>query len=321
MAWYSGDMEASQIKCGYCSWLLAYHCKNILEHECFKEYNENVHALNIDENNVATIVNKFDEDDLLSQDTDCNELSSQSLNTDFDERLITAVLDRPPLYDHRLNVKERSKLKKAALWEEVRNAINSNISTKELQKKWKYHRDCYIRARKKGKQYVPSGSSAASTDVRSTYRFFDLMRPLDDTFQTTSTISTLIKSTPEKISVKEKEKRSKDLSDCSDVESEICSEPSTSFQNFDNTSSLTSTSTSSAKKQRRINHKGDQSQQLQSALLDIIKMPITEVDPVDGFLKTLGETLHRLSYKKRVMMQIEFLKMATAAEFENNEEI
>lgn len=61
-------------------------------------------------------MNRYDEDGLLS---------SESCNTDLDERLIMAVIDRPPLYDHRLNVKDRSKAKKAALWEEIKNTIDS----------------------------------------------------------------------------------------------------------------------------------------------------------------------------------------------------
>jgi hypothetical protein len=59
------------------------------------------------------------------------------------------------------------------------------MSIKKLQNKWKYHRDCYMRAKKKIKQYVPSGSSASSANLKSSYRFFEIMRPLDDTFQTT----------------------------------------------------------------------------------------------------------------------------------------
>lgn len=47
----------------------------------------------------------------------------QRVNTDFDECLIMEVINRPSLYDFRLNIKERSKLKKSALWEEVRNTI------------------------------------------------------------------------------------------------------------------------------------------------------------------------------------------------------
>lgn len=59
-------------------------------------------------------MNRYEETELFQND-----------NTDFDERFIMAVLDRPPLYNHRLNVKERSKVKKAALWEEVKNIIDS----------------------------------------------------------------------------------------------------------------------------------------------------------------------------------------------------
>ncbi|KYN04955.1 hypothetical protein ALC62_04165, partial [Cyphomyrmex costatus] len=103
---------------------------------------------------------------------------------EFDECLIMAVMNRPSLYDHWLNIKQRSKLKKSALWEEIKNTINSII--KDLQKRSKYHRDCYIRARKKMKEYVPSGSDVSSANFKSTYRFFDLMRPLDDTLQTKS---------------------------------------------------------------------------------------------------------------------------------------
>jgi len=65
--------------------------------------------------NFFVIVNRLDE----------NELSFNSCNEDLDECLIMAVIDRPPLYDHRLNVKERSKTKKAVLWEEIKNTINS----------------------------------------------------------------------------------------------------------------------------------------------------------------------------------------------------
>lgn len=62
-------------------------------------------------NQTLFTVNRFDKDGFDS-------------NIDLDERLIMAVIDRPPLYDYRLNIKERSKAKGAALWEEVKNTIN-----------------------------------------------------------------------------------------------------------------------------------------------------------------------------------------------------
>jgi len=52
---------------------------------------------------------------------------SQNFNTDFDENLIMAVMERPALYNHKLNLKERSKLKKSALWEEIKNTLGGKI--------------------------------------------------------------------------------------------------------------------------------------------------------------------------------------------------
>ncbi|XP_018358653.1 PREDICTED: uncharacterized protein LOC108758277 [Trachymyrmex cornetzi] len=175
-------MDKSQIRCGYCGWLMASYCENILEHHCFKDYNETIHFLHIDENFVATIAQKS---------TDCNiedtePLSQfQSVNPEFDECLIMAVMDRPSLYDHRLNIKQRSKLKKLALWEEIKHTIDE-------QK----HNDSEI----------------------------------------------------------------------------------------------------------------------QTALLDFIKEPIPHVDAIDGYLKTLGEALRRLPYRKRKLMEIKFFQMVLEAE-------
>jgi len=56
------------------------------------------------------------------------------------------------------------------------------MSIDESQKKWKYHRDCYARARKKMKTYIPSGSGALP-NFKSSYRYFELMKPLDDILQ------------------------------------------------------------------------------------------------------------------------------------------
>ncbi|XP_071575792.1 uncharacterized protein [Temnothorax nylanderi] len=176
-----------QIRCGYCGWLMASQCQNILLHECFKGYDETKHLLNIDENAVATIVQKPNE----TESTVHEPLSSQNFHTEFDEHLIMAVLDRPSLYNHRLNIKERSKLKKSALWEEVKNTLGGDKSIKDLQKRWKYHRDCYIRVKRKLKEYVPSGSDASSANFKCSYRFYELMKPLDDVLETNLTINTL----------------------------------------------------------------------------------------------------------------------------------
>lgn len=66
--------------------------------------------------------------------------------------------------------------------------------------------------------------------------------------------------------------------------------------------------------------KDNQSEELQAAVFDILKMPVAEIDAVDGFLKTLGESLRRLPYRKRIMLEIKFLQMTTTAEFEDKED-
>jgi len=55
------------------------------------------------------------------------------------------------------------------------------------------------------------------------------------------------------------------------------------------------------------------------AVLDVLKTPIPEMDAIDGFLKTLGEALRRLPYRKRTKMEIKFLEMVLQAEFEEIE--
>jgi len=43
-----------------------------------------------------------------------------------------------------------------------------------------------MRTRKKMKTYVPSGSDALPSNFKSFYRYFELMKPLDDTLQAES---------------------------------------------------------------------------------------------------------------------------------------
>lgn len=43
-----------QHKCGYCGWIFRF-TTNFAEHECFKDYKEEIDHINIDENYVVTI--------------------------------------------------------------------------------------------------------------------------------------------------------------------------------------------------------------------------------------------------------------------------
>jgi len=45
----------------------------------------------------------------------------------IDEELISIVQQRSTLYDHRISIQERTKLKKKDLWQKVSNCLGSKI--------------------------------------------------------------------------------------------------------------------------------------------------------------------------------------------------
>lgn len=45
----------SQLKCGYCGWLLNIACQNLWEHRCFASYDERESLINVDQNSIVTI--------------------------------------------------------------------------------------------------------------------------------------------------------------------------------------------------------------------------------------------------------------------------
>ncbi|XP_067216157.1 uncharacterized protein [Linepithema humile] len=158
-------------KCGYCGWLFSF-TTNFFEHECFKHYVEDKDRIYIDENNVVTIRNTKTAEDPVCTDT-------------LDELLIGAVKARKGLYDHRILPNERTNLRKNALWTEVSNTLGGAFNPEEAKARWKYLRDNYIKARKKVKGYIPSGSAAkTSASKKPKFRFYDIMTFLNDLLET-----------------------------------------------------------------------------------------------------------------------------------------
>lgn len=49
-----------------------------------------------------------------------------------------------------------------------------------LKKRWRQLRDDFTRAKKKIKTYIPSGSGAESIIPKSTFKYFELMKFIDD---------------------------------------------------------------------------------------------------------------------------------------------
>lgn len=98
-----------QHKCGYCGWVFKFTTK-FTEHECFKDYVEEIDRINIDENYVVTIgitIHIFS----LTHFTLLNKLNNYltvknnptvDKKENLNELLIEAVRSKPGLYDLRV---------------------------------------------------------------------------------------------------------------------------------------------------------------------------------------------------------------------------
>ncbi|CAL1687583.1 unnamed protein product [Lasius platythorax] len=98
------------------------------QHSCFANYDEACHVLSVDEAGKVIMINKNITETLACESLtdnvteDITENENNTLETqDIDEELISIVQQRPALYDHRIPLQERTKLKKKDLWQEVSN--------------------------------------------------------------------------------------------------------------------------------------------------------------------------------------------------------
>ncbi|XP_012216604.2 uncharacterized protein [Linepithema humile] len=188
--------EGINLKCGYCGWLIAGSCGNIFRHKCFKKFSEEMHALHVDENHVARMIarNYYKENDPQNTSVIPVEDNSKSISDDSDEILIELVFQRPAIWNYKLPLRDRTKLKIEALWVEISNVMGGGKATPTWAKtRWRDLRDSYVKARKKARAYIPSGSDAESaTKLRSTsFRFFKQMQFLEVAYTTETTISSL----------------------------------------------------------------------------------------------------------------------------------
>ncbi|EFN79639.1 hypothetical protein EAI_08599, partial [Harpegnathos saltator] len=95
--------------------------------------------------------------------------------------IINLISQKRALFDHWIPASERSTLKKTVLWQEICNSLGGTLSIIEIKKRWRYLRDCFIKAKKKKRTYIPSGFAAeALSTKRSSFRFYEQMKFLDD---------------------------------------------------------------------------------------------------------------------------------------------
>ncbi|CAH1106759.1 unnamed protein product [Psylliodes chrysocephalus] len=158
----SDENENTCYKCGYCRWIFADHCENYLLHTCFQKFSfENGEELVADADEILSVASK--EGDILSP-------NPVDASGDLDEQLISLVASRKALFDASLPLIERTYFKKKNLWNEVENNLGGQMKQDDIKARWKYLRDCYIKAKRKVTTYKASGSGATNTKVG--FRFF-----------------------------------------------------------------------------------------------------------------------------------------------------
>ncbi|XP_018357450.1 PREDICTED: uncharacterized protein LOC108757508 [Trachymyrmex cornetzi] len=104
--------EGPAVKCGYCGWLMFGSCAEIQAHQCFKNYDENIHVLSIDKTGRATIRIK-DTNENMHIDVPPSESNECTISVDTkDEMLIDAVERRPALWNFKLPQKRTPVIKR-----------------------------------------------------------------------------------------------------------------------------------------------------------------------------------------------------------------
>ncbi|XP_067208235.1 uncharacterized protein [Linepithema humile] len=277
--------SGSSLKCGYCDYILHGSCGNALAHHCFSDFSEHLHAINVDENSVVTMLQRYDSDAEEMEDA-ANNMSEAIFGTNnpkqtVDELLIDLVHER---------------------------AITDVQSGKQ---KWKHLRDAYIKARKRMQGYVQSGSGAeAGHPLKSTFAHYGKMRFLDDILNTVSTVNSL----PEFV-------QNSSHSSNSGVHEDVSLDVSMSYpENDDDRTDITTdterpqSATSNVSTSANKNKKAKKAQ-LQDAFLEMLKTaPQQQRDVVDSFVEQLADILRRLPYPKRRSLQRRLMDLAIEEE-------
>lgn len=93
-----------------------------LESPCFENYNDEIETIQIDSSYWVTIGVKSTEE-------------IDKWDHKWDESLVKEISLRPPLYNYRLPVKERTELKKIDLWKEIHNCLRVPCKMKTMKKR------------------------------------------------------------------------------------------------------------------------------------------------------------------------------------------
>ncbi|KAG5869674.1 hypothetical protein JTB14_035600 [Gonioctena quinquepunctata] len=109
----------------------------------------------------------------------------------IEELLINCVEARPPLWDCRLPLVQRSKTIRDELWLEIYREFGEQpeFPIKYLMTKWRNLRDTYVRVKGEYESYKKSGSAAKKKKV---WEFYENMSFLRDTLNHRTTIGNIV---------------------------------------------------------------------------------------------------------------------------------
>ncbi|XP_071576223.1 uncharacterized protein [Temnothorax nylanderi] len=295
-------------KCGYCGFIFRGSCGTILNHHCFSTYDENVDVINVDENAVVTMRKKHETEDDLQHLQEGAAESTHSTVTQ-NELLIELVRTRRSLWDHSIPTSERTKLKKDSQWQEIVNVFNGSLSMGTVKQRWKQLRDSYIKARKKMRGYVRSGSGAESGHpLQSSFAHYEEMRFLDDTIKTAPTVSSiqhLLEPNSPDVDVDDMQvdMTAGNLTNCDDSILDITRPPSEL--------SRRSSCSSSGEKKKIAQRQAE----IENKFLNMVEeVSQKKRDIVDSFLDQLGDILRRLPYVRRRNLQKKLMDIAIEEE-------
>ncbi|KAM0727913.1 hypothetical protein ACS0PU_005382 [Formica fusca] len=122
-------MDGPATKCGYCGFIFRGSCGTILDHHCFKTYNETIDVINVDSDAVVTMRKRHQTESVV-QHEGASQSDTQSIFTQ-DELLIELVRTRRGLWDHSIPITERTRLKKESLWQEIDLCLWKQLSRDE----------------------------------------------------------------------------------------------------------------------------------------------------------------------------------------------
>ncbi|XP_029157965.1 uncharacterized protein LOC114930370 isoform X1 [Nylanderia fulva] len=303
-------MDNPATKCGYCGFILRGSCGIILDHDCFAAYNEDTDIISVDENAIVTMRKRLETEVVQHSKAGAEQrVSTHSTHTlTQDELLIELVRVRRALWDHSIPTSERTKLKKDNLWQEIVNAFSESLTLETVKQRWKHLRDSYMKAKKKMRGYIRSGSGAESGHpLKSSFYHYEQMRFLDNIEKIAPTASSIqhFLEMP---------------SSHNDVQMDTMQDDN--FDSFDDsimdsayppseTSQTSSCSSARAKK-----NNVQKQTEIEKKFLSMIDEELSQKkrDAVDSYLEQLGDILRRLPYIRRRNLQRKMLDIAIEEE-------